>query len=344
MRTLSVALGLVLMAAACGGTSSDPDSPVGAPGPTRPLVLTDPATTPPLDLSRATVDLDLVVFDTFDGGSVRLSDADPELVSRLFDAIAPIDGPSYETGAQADDWLEPDDTVVGYVDPSGEAWAYPIRILNFHEIVNDELAGRPVLVSYCPLCASGVVYDRRVGGRVLSFSNTSALYQSDLVMVDRETGSYWWQVPGRAIAGELSGMVLTPLVAETTTWERWETKNTGSWVMSRPPGRDYSVDPFVGYADRVDQGATPFPVDEAALSDPRLSPGTGVIVVELVGGFRAWPVELSRTISEQIDGANIEIVTDGVGGLVRVEGEDVPVRTMLWFAAVAAYPEITLGG
>ena len=113
--------------------------------------------------------------------------------------------------------------------------------------------------------------------------------------------------------------------------------------MSRPPGRDYSVDPFLTYAERVDQGLTPFPVSPSALSDERLSPGTTVVVAELAGGFRAWSVAGQRTYSENLDGVLVEVFVDGVGGRIFVGGEAAPVRTMLWFAAVAAYPGITLG-
>ena len=89
------------------------------------------------------------------------------------------------------------DLVLGYVGPeSGSAFAYPVKMLNLHEIVNDVIDGRPVLISYCPLCASGAVYDRELAGEVLLFGNTSALYQSDLVMYDHQSGSYWFQVLG----------------------------------------------------------------------------------------------------------------------------------------------------
>ncbi|MFA9565117.1 MAG: DUF3179 domain-containing (seleno)protein, partial [Acidimicrobiales bacterium] len=150
------------------------------------------------------------MFDTFDGGSTPpLPESTPELRSRLLDAIPPIDAPTYGD-ATSGDWLEPDDLVLGY-EAGGQPYAYPFKILNFHEVVNDRLDGLPVLISYCPLCGSGIVYDRRVDGRVLSFGNTSALYESDLVMVDRATGSYWWQVAGEAIVGPLTGTELTAL-------------------------------------------------------------------------------------------------------------------------------------
>lgn len=141
---------------------------------------------PDVDLSAHTVPLDEIYFDTFDGGAVPLSESTSELRARLLHAIPPIDDPIYDD-VTAGDWLNPDDPVLGYV-AGGQAYAYPFKILNYHEIVNDVLDGSPVLISFCPLCRSAIVYDRRVDGEVLSFGNTSALYESDMVMVDRGTG------------------------------------------------------------------------------------------------------------------------------------------------------------
>ena len=172
-----------------------------APRVTPPTVVADAAGCrwafpPDVDLTIHSVPLDEVFFDTFDGGAVPADRIPrPELRARLLDAIPPIDEPVYEDITGACHWLDPADLVLGYV-AGGQAYAYPFKILNFHEIVNDEIDGVPVLVSYCPLCRSGVVYDRRVAGETLSFGNTSALYESDLVMVDRATGSYWWQGGG----------------------------------------------------------------------------------------------------------------------------------------------------
>ena len=90
--------------------------------------------------------------------------------------------------------------MIGFVSKT-ETFAYPVKILNLHEIVNDAIDGAPVLVSYCPLCASGVVYSRKLDGQVLIFGNTSALFEPDLVMYDHQTGSYWFQVIGEAIVG-----------------------------------------------------------------------------------------------------------------------------------------------
>ena len=129
-----------------------------------------------------------IMFGTFNGGSVRLSDATAELVDRLRDAIQPIYTPVYDD-VSGGDWLNDDDLVLDY-ESVARAFAYPIEMLNFHELVNDIIDGVLVLISYCPLCGSGVVYDRRVGDDTLLFGNTSALYENNPVMFDYNSG-FW---------------------------------------------------------------------------------------------------------------------------------------------------------
>ena len=147
--------------------------------------------------NKASVPLSDIVFDTF-GRSLAsykpFDQADEEVILDLRGAITPIYQPVY---GPADDlpWLSDYDLVMGYVSGNA-AYAYPINILNLHELVNDEIDGIPVLVSYCPLCASGVVYKLELNSRVLLFGITRALYQLDLVMYDHQSGSYWFQVVG----------------------------------------------------------------------------------------------------------------------------------------------------
>ena len=198
-------------------------SPIPSNAPEGSSVLRTPIGPPPaVDTSISVVPIEDVVFDTFRGGFMRLSDADSKSIERLRDVIKPIYEPKYDP-VEKGDWLSDSDLVLGYVGPdSGNAFAYPVKMLNLHEIVNDVIDGTPVLISYCPLCASGVVYDRRLGEDVLLFGNTSALYQSDLVMYDHQTGSYWFQVLGEAIVGPLSGQRLTMLPSVTAEWGRWK--------------------------------------------------------------------------------------------------------------------------
>ena len=114
------------------------------------------------------------------------------------DGIPPIDEPSFDSADEADTWLDPREPVV-VVSLNQQVKAYPLQILTWHEIVNDELGGVPISVTFCPLCNATIVFDRRLGERVLDFGTTGRLRKSDLVMYDRQTESWWQQFTGQAI-------------------------------------------------------------------------------------------------------------------------------------------------
>ena len=316
-------------------------------------VVTSVSTIPPgvPDLSISIVDVNDVHFDTFDGGSVPLGEASEGQVLDLLDQIPPIDNPPYIDPAE-DEWLEDDDIILGYIDAEGQAYAYPHKILNFHEIVNDTLADVPVLVSYCPLCNSGVVFDRRIDDLrqegELTFGNSSALFDNDLVMVDRQTNTYWWQVPGRGIVGSLSGAELTVLPSVTTTWSQWLIDEPDTLLISRDLGfrRDYTRDPFAGYSDRVNQGITPFPVEDGVFDDVRLAPAAQVIAIEVGSEAVAIPIDqLTEDFELSIGGVDHVIVPDGGGGAraftISDDGQQVPTasRSTFWFAYFASFPD-----
>ncbi len=261
-------------------SSAEPEGPAGPP--------------PALDTAIRSVELDQVVFDTFDGGSVRLSVATPELVDRLRDAIQPIYTPVYDD-VSGGDWMGDDDLVLGY-EAGGQAFAYPIKMLNFHELVNDIIDGVPVLITYCPLCGSGVVYDRRVGDETLLFGNTSALYENDLVMFDYNSGSYWFQTAAEAIVGVKTGTRLDPLPATTITWSTWVELHPNTRVLARRQPEisrapNYDRDPFAGgaYEARIDDLQFPFPVDTDAL-DRRLRASEIAISLRVGGAEKAYPL------------------------------------------------------
>jgi hypothetical protein len=384
-RILAFSITVATLASACGGIDDD-----GSVEDTPETSLTmdeemSAETTPPdVDMTMHAVPLDEIYFDTFDGGSVPLSESTPELRERLLDAIPPIDEPRYG-GVAEGDWLQPEDLVLGYV-AGDQAYAYPFKILNFHEIVNDTLDGVPVLISYCPLCRSAIVYDRRINGEELSFGNTSALYESDMVMVDRNTGSYWWQVPGTGIVGQLTGSQLTPLSSRVATWSGWTDSHPDTLVLSRDTGFsiNYERDPFANYDLVLDSGQFAFPVGDEA-RDPRLPPSALVVGVSFDGTTHAYPVEgLEEPLNDVVSGIPIVVFPDSGGAAVYsalVDGEvlefesgqdgfvdrstgsvwsaggraesgplegtslaPVPSRTTFWFAMVGAYPDLTLGG
>ncbi len=248
---------------------------------------------PKLDMTKFGVALDQVVFDTFDGRFVRLPEASERVIRRLRDAIKPIYNPDYgDKGGLS--WLRDDDLVIGFTSKSG-AYAYPIKPLNFRELVNDEIDGVPILVSYCPLCGSGAVYSRNLEGKTLLFGNTSALYHSDLVMYDHETGSYWFQVGGEAIVGELTGKRLTLLPSTTVSWGEWKRVYPDTRLLVGDDGDGFSrrlaLDPFVGYSDSLNQGRFAFPISQDKL-DSRLRAGEVVITAEVNSGIKAYPIGL----------------------------------------------------
>ena len=364
LQMTAIALLLAVIAVACGSdldTTTLREEPASEQGGTPTRIFGDPIPETPdgfnglTDTSQAIVELENVVFDTFDGGSISLEEANDGDVVRLLDAIPPIDNPAY-INPDDDPWLDPQDIVLGYVAEDGQAYAYPHKILNFHEIVNDNLADVPVLISYCPLCNSGVVFDRRINDlrqdAELTFSNTSALFDNDMVMVDRQTSSYWWQVPGRSIVGALSGAELTVLPSTTTTWERWRFDNPNTVIITRDLGfrRDYTRDPFIGYQDRLNSGgSTPFPVDEAALADDRLPPASQVIAIEANGEATAVPIDLlSSEFEVEVGGNQFVVVPDFAGGAeaFTLDGDGnrspAPSRSTFWFAYIAAFPEATV--
>ena len=164
------------------------------------------------------------------------------------DGIPPIDEPAFVSQDSADAWLADNEPVL-VVELDGTARAYPVQILTWHEIVNDRLAGRPIAVTFCPLCNSSLVFDRRIDGRVLTFGTTGNLRKSDLVMWDRQTESWWQQFSGEAVVGELTGRKLTPLASQTLSWKDFRERFPGGDVLSRDTGfsRDYGRNPYEGY-------------------------------------------------------------------------------------------------
>jgi hypothetical protein len=191
------------------------------------------------------------------------------------DGIPPIDVPKTVSISEADRFLSRREPVIA-VDLNGRVRAYPIQILVWHEIVNDTLGGAPIAVTYCPLCNSALVFDRRVAGRTLTFGTTGNLRHSDLVMWDRQTESWWQQIDARAVVGKLTGTRLAALPAQTLSWEQFKRSYPGGDVLSRDTGfdRDYGSNPYTSY-DRPD--VDPFPYEGPR--DTRLPPKERVVAV-----------------------------------------------------------------
>ena len=191
---------------------------------------------------------------------------------------------------------------------NGAARAYPLAILTWHEIVNDELGGVPVSVTFCPLCNSAVAFDRRVGEATLDFGVSGNLRNSDLVMWDRQTESWWQQLTGQGIVGAYAGYQLGLVPAQIVSWGDFKAAFPDADVLSRETGytRAYGNNPYIGY-DRADQSPFLF----KGRPDDRLLPMERVAALMLEGQSVAFPfmaLEEQRVVNYSVGERNIVVL------------------------------------
>jgi hypothetical protein len=163
------------------------------------------------------------------------------------DGIPPIDSPSFSTIGAADSWLADREPVIA-LEINGDARAYPLQIMTWHEIVNDTVGSEPVVVTFCPLCNSAIAFDRRMGDVVYDFGVSGKLCNSDLIMWDRQTESWWQQFTGEAIVGDLAGIRLDMLPAVIISWGDFKSVYPEGQVLARDTGfsRPYGRNPYAG--------------------------------------------------------------------------------------------------
>jgi hypothetical protein len=224
------------------------------------------------------------------------------------DGIPAIDQPAFESAAKADRWLESSDPVL-VVEHGGEVKAYPLAILIWHEIVNDNVGGQPVAVTFCPLCNTALVFDRNVAGRLLDFGTTGRLRHSDLLMYDRQTESWWQQAVGVAIVGELLDTELEFVPANTFSWEMVRSLHPDVLVLSRDTGhqREYGRNPYVGYDD---PGGSPIPGLFSADEDRRLPAMERVVALDIGDGWAVGftPLSEARVVNDEVEDMPFAVV------------------------------------
>ncbi len=200
------------------------------------------------------------------------------------DGIPSIDHPKFVTVPEAGN-LADTEPVIGVV-VNGEARAYPLRILTWHEIVNDTVGGIPVTVTFCLLCNSGIVFDRRLDGRVLDFGTTGKLRNSDLVMYDRQTESWWQQFLGQGIVGAMTGKKLEMIPARMESFARFRQRAPDGKVLvpTHPGMRPYGRNPYASY----DSAKMPF------LYRGRMPDGIEPMVRVIAVDGEAWSMPLLR--------------------------------------------------
>jgi hypothetical protein len=217
------------------------------------------------------------------------------------DGIPAIDQPNFLPGKLAA-FLRDDDAVLG-IARGGISRAYPVRILNWHEVVNDRYGDEAVVITFCPLCGTGVAFDARIDGRVLSFGVSGLLYNSDVLLYDRQTQSLWSQLLGQAISGPMKGQHLKMLPLTHTTWAGWRAGHPASEVLAANTGmqRAYERDPYAGYETSEE---IMFPV---AFRSAGYHPKERVLGIRIGEQAKAYPfVELGREIG--ITTTNLHVI------------------------------------
>ena len=222
------------------------------------------------------------------------------------DGIPPIDEPKFIDFDEADRYLGRLEPVISF-EINGDVRAYPLQILTWHEIVNDVVGGVPVAVTFCPLCNSAIVFDRTLDGVVHRFGTSGKLRHSDLVMWDWETESWWQQLTGEAIVGELAGKKLTFLAGPIVSWGDFKEANPDGKVLSQDTGfqRDYGRNPYLGY-DRVDNPPFLFKGD----LDGRLLPKERVVTVTVGNLDAAFPFSIlaqEKVVNYNVGGRDLAV-------------------------------------
>lgn len=281
----------------------------------------------------------------FDFGSLRVPRSEVLSGGPPKDGIPALTSPRVITasgrGAPQDS-----DRVIG-VSLDGHDRAYPLAILNYHEIVNDRLGKTPVAVTYCPLCDSALVFDRRTSLGEKEFGVSGLLYNSNVLMYDRSGGgddSLWSQLMASGVSGAASDLKLLALPIELTTWGAWLSRHPTSDVLSTDTGhrRDYDRNPYEGYFN------SPRLIFPAEPSDDRLSKKVKVLGLWTESAALAVPVsafpEGVTTARVSVAGKNTLVEYDNKSGTLRVIEADDGVNWMysLWFAWYAFHPETDL--
>lgn len=261
------------------------------------------------------------------------------------DCIPSIDSPTFETVGEADTWLQANDRVFA-LDYNGVVRAYPQRIMNWHEIVNDDAGGTPIAITFCPLCGSALAFERTVDGVITEFGVSGKLHNSDLVMYDRYEGNLWQQITGDAIVGPAARrneeLVKIPII--TVPWSQWKEEHPDTQVLSRETGfsRNYDQYPYGTY-EQDDQLL--FGVEGL---DKSLQIKTVVYGVEINGASKAYPESVfdeNAVINDQVGDASIRLEKQASGEIaltnIATEEEIIPIR-LFWFAWAAFHPDTEL--
>ena len=258
------------------------------------------------------------------------------------DGIPALSDPRLIAAGDAD-YLKPTDRIVG-ISLKGQSRAYPIAILNWHEIVNDSIEGLRFAVTYCPLCGTAIAFDATIDGSPTDFGVSGLLYNNDVLLYDRDTESLWSQILGEAISGEHVGKKLTPMPISHTTWRDWREKHPDTLVLSDDTGhfRDYQRNPYAGYEE---SRSTYFGVTNAA--PDYYHPKEIVVGLGVDGVYKAYPfIELDKQgksrFSDSVNASRFNFAWDSTNRSITItdsNGQLVAGIQGFWFAWFAFHPD-----
>jgi len=301
------------------------------------LLLTSAATN-----AQRSFDVD-ILKDTFGFDESTKMSVDLSLLNQgcsARDCIPSIDNPRYVSAEEASHVT--DDAIVITLSYKGEYRAYPARILDHHEIVNDTIAGDPLAITWCPLCGSAVGIHREIGGEITEFGVSGVLYNSDRVFYDRATETLWEQIEARGIVGPLTGVQLDLLPVSMSKWARWRAAHPDTLVLSADTGFDfdYTQDHYAKYRGSND---LMFPVSN---TDERIAAKTVVFGFDLKSGAVAYPASLLSehgTYRHDLGGKETAVTLhdDGSVSMQRNGQLHAPIR-LFWFAWFTFHPDTEL--
>lgn len=257
------------------------------------------------------------------------------------DGIPSIDKPDFVRVKDVN-FLNDKDRVLG-IYRNGIARAYPIKILNWHEIVNDIYKDEAIVISYCPLCNTGMAFIAGSLEKRFTFGVSGLLYNSDVLLYDRQTGSLWSQIMSKAISGPLKNINLTQISASHTSWGLWRQQYPDTEVLSEKTGfnRNYDRSPYLGYARNQ---MLMFDVENRnnAYRNKELVLGVTIDNQQKAYPFKELKKNGEENFSDQFANRVITIrwyEKDKAASIFDSKGEEIPSTLAYWFAWVAFYPE-----
>ncbi len=287
---------------------------------------------------------DPALFNGFDVNGGSIAAADIYYNTEMRDDIPAIDAPHFLEGTARDGVIGLEERVLA-IEYNGVTKAYPIKILDLHQIVNDRFNGKPVAVTFCPLCGTGIVFDSSIRGKVVILGVSGLVYNNNMLLYDGGTESLWSQIMMTAVTGPMKGEKLKSLLSRHTTWGDWLESHPDSLLLSSDTGYRFDYDANI-YSDYRRLPVVTFPTVHQNL---RTHAKNLVVGITLDEQALAIPFEQLDTLDDplrvSVGETEVDVYWNKISSTAKVsdlEGNEIPNISIYWFAWVAFYPETEL--